>query len=402
MSGKRALFFAEAVTLAHVVRSYQLARSLLGEGYEVHFAVAPRFRFVYDEPEIRMHWISSKSGETFLDNVETGRRLYRAHELIGYAREELEVIEAVQPDWVLGDFRHSLSISAKLAGVPYLNLINTYWSPRYAGKRLPVPELRQFPLSRFAMSEILMPVLTPIIFKAQGQPLNEARRHFNLEPFDHCLHGWAGGDQTIFCDVPECFDGYEPAANEHFIGHVTWEPSLGADQTERWLEAMTREPHIYVALGSSGGRGLRDRVVERVLGAGYPVCVSGVPDRERPSHWPDRVLSAEFVSGSAVAAAAGLVITNGGSPTTYQALDTGTPVIGIPANMDQVLCIHHVDKLNAGRVIRPWEVQKPRFLRTVEEVMEGACRAQAQRWAAWSKGMSYRSRFLEVLDKTVR
>ena len=397
MTKGRALLFAEAVTLAHVVRVYRIAKSLFAQGYDVHFGVARRFLFVFDEPGIKLHWISSKSGETFLDNVEMGRKLYRSDELIRYAYEELALIEKVKPDWVMGDFRHSLSISARLKGVPYVNLINAYWSLGYAGRLLPVPELRQFPLSRLPIARALMPVLTSIIFKAQAQPLNAARKHFNLKPYDHCLQGWAGGDRTVFCDVPECFAGYEPAPNEQFIGHVTWEPSTTSDETGRWLEALGKDDYIYVALGSSGGKGIRNRVVAALVAAGHRVCVSGVAPRDRPASWPRRVLSAEFVAGSEIARAAALVITNGGSPTTYQALNTGTPVIGIPANMDQVLCIDHVRKLNAGRVIRPWEVGRPRFLEVVEELMNGACGKEARQWSSWSEKMNFQNELNEVI-----
>ncbi|MEI2387749.1 hypothetical protein [Breoghania sp. JC706] len=398
MSKSRALLFAEAVTLAHVVRVYRIAKTLFEEGYDVHFAVAQRFRFVYDEPGIKLHWIASKSAQTFLDNVEMGKRLYRSEELIRYAYEELAVIDKVKPDWVLGDFRHSLSISARLRGIPYLNLINAYWSRAYAGHLLPVPELRQFPLSRVPLSRRLMPVLTPIIFKAQAQPLNDARRHFNLEPYEHCLQGWAGGDRTLFCDVAESFAAFAPAPHERFIGHVTWEPTDASRTTERWLEALDKDDYVYAALGSSGGQGIRNRVVDALIAAGYPVCVSGVADGDRPASWPSEVLSAEFVSGSAIARAARLVITNGGSPTTYQALNTGTPVIGIPANMDQVLCINHIQKLNAGRLVRPWQVGRPQFAKAVEELMSGMCAKEAATWSQWSQKTDFRTELRRTIE----
>lgn len=398
MRKTRALIFAEAVTLAHVVRAYQIAKSLHRRGHDVHFGVADRFRFVFDEPGITMHWITSKLGETFLDKVETGKKLYQAKELILYADEEIALIDQVKPDWVMGDFRHSLSISAHLSGVPYINLINAYWSPGYVNGRLPVPELRQFPISRLPIAPALMPVLTPIIFKAQGQPLNAARRHFGLEPFDHCLNGWAGGDRTIFCDVPQGFEGFRPAEHEHFIGHVTWEPQTEEKATGQWLETMAYHPHIYVALGSSGGQGIRDRVVAQLSDAGYPLCVSGVAPNERPRDWPDTVLSAPLVAGSAVAAAAALVVTNGGSPTSYQALNVGTPVVGVPANMDQVLCINHIQSLNAGRMVRPWEIGKTRFLSIVNDLMRGVCVAEAKLWEQWSQGTDFESELDRVIQ----
>ena len=50
------------------------------------------------------------------------------------------MIREVEPDVVVGDFRLSLSVSARVAGVPYLAITNAYWSP-YARQRFPLPEL---------------------------------------------------------------------------------------------------------------------------------------------------------------------------------------------------------------------------------------------------------------------
>ena len=46
----------------------------------------------------------------------------------------------VRPGVVVGDFRLSLSISARLAGIPYVALINAHWSP-WSTQRFPLPEL---------------------------------------------------------------------------------------------------------------------------------------------------------------------------------------------------------------------------------------------------------------------
>ena len=42
----------------------------------------------------------------------------------------LEQVERLfQPDLVIGDFRLSLSVSARVAGVPYIAIANSWWSP---------------------------------------------------------------------------------------------------------------------------------------------------------------------------------------------------------------------------------------------------------------------------------
>ena len=56
--------------------------------------------------------------------------------------------------------------------------------------------------------------------------------------------------------------------------------------------------------------------------------------------------------GERAAARASLVICNGGSPTTHQALAAGTPVLGLASNMDQHLNMEGVQRLGAGILLR--------------------------------------------------
>lgn len=61
---------------------------------------------------------------------------------------------------------------------------------------------------------------------------------------------------------------------------------------------------------------------------------------------------ADYLPGTAAAARADLVVCNGGSPTSYQALVQGTPVLGIPGNLDQYLNMHYLEKAGLGRCLR--------------------------------------------------
>jgi UDP:flavonoid glycosyltransferase YjiC (YdhE family) len=58
------------------------------------------------------------------------------------------------------------------------------------------------------------------------------------------------------------------------------------------------------------------------------------------------------VPGDEAARRARLVITNGGSSTGYQALTEGTPVLGIPYNLDQYLATDAIDRAGVGRSLR--------------------------------------------------
>ena len=126
---QRILFFAEAVTLAHVTRPLVLARSLDPERYEVHFACAAGYDFLFKDGEFTRWSIDTISTERFLHALATGSRLYDYQTLTDYLEDDLRVLDAVSPDLVVGDFRLSLAVSAPLRKVPYAAIANAHWSP---------------------------------------------------------------------------------------------------------------------------------------------------------------------------------------------------------------------------------------------------------------------------------
>jgi UDP:flavonoid glycosyltransferase YjiC (YdhE family) len=87
--------------------------------------------------------------------------------------------------------------------------------------------------------------------------------------------------------------------------------------------------------------------------------VAATAGHGRISRQPANAYLADFLPGTAAAARAALVICNGGSPTTYQALASGVPVLALASNnMDQHLNMAAVAKANAGVVLRARGVTK--------------------------------------------
>jgi UDP:flavonoid glycosyltransferase YjiC (YdhE family) len=136
---RRVLFIGEAVTLAHVVRPVVLARALDPARYAVTLACDDRYLKLFGELPFAWRSLATIPTVKFLDNLARGRPVYDADTLRAYVRDDLALIEAVKPDRVVGDFRISLGVSARVAGVPYWMVTNAYWSP-YSRPPFPLPE----------------------------------------------------------------------------------------------------------------------------------------------------------------------------------------------------------------------------------------------------------------------
>lgn len=105
--------------------------------------------------------------------------------------------------------------------------------------------------------------------------------------------------------------------------------------------------------------------------------------------------------GDQVAAKASLVICNGGSPSTHQALAQGTPVLGIPANLDQLLNMQFIAASGAGLSLREENASGPHLRARISEVLTEerfrvAARAVAQMFARYSAPQ----RFRQIVDET--
>jgi UDP:flavonoid glycosyltransferase YjiC (YdhE family) len=190
--------------------------------YEVHLVCDPRYLSLFDELGFPVHTIRSIESDVFHDRLANGNPLYTTMELRLYVQEDLRVMTEWEPDLVVGDFRLSLSVSARLSGVPYATVTNAYWSP-YARPRFLVPEL---PITeRFGprLAQGLFSLMRPFVFAHHASALNRVRRDYGLPSVGHDLaYVFSEADYTLYADLPQVVPMVNPAPHHHYIGPVVW------------------------------------------------------------------------------------------------------------------------------------------------------------------------------------
>lgn len=347
---RRVLFFAEAVTLAHVARPMALAQGLAPAAYETVIACHSRYRSFLEDGPWESAPLASISSQQFLRALARGSPLYDATTLREYVSEDLKLIERVKPDLIVGDFRLSLSVSARLARVPYAAISNAYWSPYYARHGFPLPVL---PMTRFLplpLASLLFQAARPLAFGLHCQPLNRVRREHGLPSLGNDLRRvYTDADDTLYADNERMFPTALRPQNHRYLGPIVWSPPVPLPHW--WHELPTNSPVIYVTMGSSGDSALTHRVLEAL--AELPVTImASMAGAAAPARLPANVFTSDYLPGIQAAARSKLVICNGGSPTSHQALAAGVPVLGIAGNMDQFLNMRAITEARAGRVIR--------------------------------------------------
>jgi UDP:flavonoid glycosyltransferase YjiC (YdhE family) len=330
---KRVLFMCETVTLAHIVRSLSLATSLKDEGYEIYFA-AREVPVTVEEQMQGMHRLpleSSVSSADFLKSLSHGKIPYDVKTIEKQVDEDLTLLSRLQPCLVVGDFRNSLLISAKLAGVQYLNITNLTWN-RTAQLPLQIPDLPLVHIFGEMISKTLFSIVRPFVFRSLARPFNTVAKNRGLKKgLGSLLDIYCGGDVVFYADDARLVKTETLPSHHHVGGHIAGHLNLNPSDLKD-LEGT--EPLIVVSLGSSGPQELLPQILQGLSRLPVRVLVSTAGKKlSLPSY--ENVQLMDFVPVDLLMKQASALICNGGSPSSYAAAGEGVPFLSIPINLDQ-------------------------------------------------------------------
>ncbi len=386
----RILFMAEAVTLAHVARPLVLAGGLHVHGHEVHFAADVHYDSVLGELPFQRHALHSIACAQFMDALSKGRPVYDLPTLRRYVDDDLVLLRAIRPDVVIGDFRLSLAVSATLATIPYWTITSPYWSP-YARVRFPVPEHVTTRLFGVRLAQSLFDLTHRLVFAGHALPMHRLRRLYGLPSLGFDLRRvYTQADHVCYADIEGMVAMAPLPANHHWLGPITWSPGDRPDTGWRQFVEGAEEPVIYVTLGSSGSVAKGAEIVQ-ALGALPARVLVATAGRLQCASVPKNCFLSDFLPGDEVMSVASMMICNGGSPSTQQALRAGIPVLGIPSNLDQHLNMQAVVARGAGLCLRSEQLTVPRLGTAVrgllvDESLRVQARALSRRYRATDAG----------------
>lgn len=377
------LLVAEAVTLAHFARISTLAKALDPAAYEVVVASDPRYTELEAPLGCAFHPIRSIPAAEFAQSLARGKPLYSVETLTQYVEDDLALLDRVKPDLVVGDFRLSLAVSAPLRRIPYAAVVNAYWSP-FADTVYPVPDLPMTRILGVRLAQKLFDTVRPMAFALHARPLNRVRRRYGLPPLGSDLRNvYTWGDYTLYADIPEVVPTRKLPAHHRYLGPVLW--STHTPLPEWWSGLPEDKPIIFLTLGSSGQADLLPMALTAL--SQLPVTViAATAGKIALADVPANAYITDYLPMDIATRRSQLVISNGGSLTTYQALASGVPVIGLCSNMDQLLNMSAIERLGAGLSLRAACVRPAQLKEAVRALLETPAYVQA----AGQAGESFR------------
>jgi UDP:flavonoid glycosyltransferase YjiC (YdhE family) len=374
------LLVAENVTLAQVVRLVALGRRL-GPEFQVHFACSEFDPLVFDDTPFIRHTLLTAPKDKLFRAMEQGKPLYDKRTLRDYVRADVELLERVRPDLVVGDFRMTLSSAAQLVQIPCATLINAYFSPFAQRDSYPVPDHPILNWLGEEMTAKYFPIALPRVFAHFTAPLNAVRAELGLLKLSGMLEMLTHGDFTLYPDDPRLTPVDALPATHWMLGPVLWSPNVALPAAI--AERVATRPLIYITLGSSGRTSAMQPLLEAVSTLDIDAVVA-TAGRVNLATLPINVQCYEFVPGDELTRRAAAVVCNGGSTSGYQALAAGKPVLALPSNFDQFLATQAM--VNAGAALEvKARTATPEALRSALQrlLADPALTVAAQRVATW-------------------
>jgi len=353
---KHILFFAEAVTLAHIARCISLANEIDKTGkYKITIAADDRYDDVIGSVPFQRIALNSISSEYFAKKLAKGMPIYDVQTLTDYVNEDLSIIDQIKPDFIIGDFRLSLAVSSRIKKTPYATITNAYWSP-YANIEYPIPEMPLTKVFGVAVAQKMFNIMRPFVFKLHTVTLNKVCKEFRQPLLGSDLRElYTHADYTLYADI-DSFVPMNVLPNNHvFVGPILW--SANVSLPEWWNNLPSDKPFVFVTLGSSGDSSLLPMLLETLSQMSVTVfCVTAKKTILTKSY--SNVFITAFIPADLAVKKADIVLCNGGSPMVYQSIAENKFVIGLPSNLDQYLMMTLADKAGYGKLIRSGKVSR--------------------------------------------
>jgi UDP:flavonoid glycosyltransferase YjiC (YdhE family) len=251
-----------------------------------------------------------------------------------------------------------------------------------------------------ALAERVFQAVAPIAFRFHAHPMERLRRRHGLPSLGHDLrHCYTDADLRLFANFPALFPEVQRTATADFIGPISWSPAARSD-----LEFPSGDgPLVYVTMGSSGDPRILATVIPVLEAAGARVMVATAGKKLQPGSASARTRIYDFLPGDQMCRLAQLVVCNGGSPTTNQALARGVPVLGIARNMDQFLNMRAIEQFGAGLTLRSDRADRVKLGQLVDRLLhDGRFAERAGTLAQSGPADGILERHIEALEKANR
>ena len=283
-----------------------------------------------------------------------------AKELVPRVENEIAFFKELNPVAVLTGWCLSVTLSARAAGVPLVNVLHSTSVREYYEAGLQSwPDRSDFRLVRWLFGndvERMNRWVSRLVLKlaAPARAYNVVGRRYGLPRFKNFID-LIEGDHTLLADVPEWVGFPKIRPSLHYVGPLAARINRPVPDE---VAAMPRDkPILYFAMGSSGKPALVGDIMAGLKDRPYRVIAPVKALVENTNiEVPSNVVLTGLLPAHKVNPLADVSVIHGGQNTVMNACLSGTPIVGVgmhpeqQANLDACVRKGFAIRLNKKRV----------------------------------------------------
>ncbi|WP_157950012.1 nucleotide disphospho-sugar-binding domain-containing protein [Vallitalea okinawensis] len=364
--------FPNCAYLSETSRMIAIYKELKSRDIDVIMAThGGPYEWIFKEEGIAYHivkpYVTNERAREFV-KTNTGEKglteFYSTEELTTHVENEISFFKEKNISTLLTGFTLSCSISARVLSIPLAVTHLASFVPPVFERNMLVPTLLpDSKLFDLIPKTWLVSYVNKIAYRSKlgTKSFNKVSKKYNLKPFNSITEMMMG-DINIVTDVPEILgipkaelENWAPSHKDKKYYSYDYKLKYGgaifaklfgdvSGEIHEFLD--TNLPKIYVAL-TSGRSDVLGKVYDAVssLDAKAIIC-STVHKFANQSN--SNILVVEHLPSHKIMPMVDIAIIHGGQGSVQTAIESGTPIIGIPLHMEQGLNVVIVERNGAG------------------------------------------------------
>ncbi len=386
--GKYILVGSALFNWSETQRMIEISDELKRRGYEIVFVGQGKYDFLLEgKGYIRelipydAQWYTPQRITMMLDMDRHGNNYASLEEIREIIGAEVELIRKYRPRGILTGYRMSLTVSAKLCGVPIIWSLSAALSKLYlqdVAKKTKASiavnrnsntryrDMLAVAEDKIACTRLLKECKTSAVWNSFLQS------HGHL-PFRSDLDIYTG-DLNLMSDAAELFPQLEETEEYRFIGPILNSQYIPMPEAVQKVMAENNgRKKVLISVGSGGKKELFLTILRATLGfdCDFFISVVGILDREDVKDFPSNYCFCDKFPLIEIASLCDLAIIQGGQGTLYATLTAQCPFVSLPATFEQK---HNIQNLlnhyACGEMITSYQVNKENIRSALTKVLE--------------------------------
>jgi UDP:flavonoid glycosyltransferase YjiC (YdhE family) len=368
---KKLVFAVAGYNLAETGRMIEIARAARKHFDVVFASYGGQFEQLIEAEGFHLERMSPRLGQEELARLRvvlSGETLntvgyLSAKQLAVRVPNEIGFFQEVKPAAVLTGWCLSVTISARAAAIPFVNVLHSTSVREYYEAGLQSwPDRSNFAFVRwlFRNDEVRMNRWTSKLVLKLATPVkayNAVGSTYGLPRFENFID-LIEGDHTLLADIPEWVGFREVRPTLHYIGPL---PARIDRPIPAQVTSIPRDkPIVYFAMGSSGKPALVAEILAGFRNKPYRVIAPVKSHLEQMTvDIPENVVVTGLLPAHEVNPMADISVIHGGQNTVMNACLSGTPIVGVgmhpeqQANLDACVRKGFAIRLNKKRASAP-------------------------------------------------